>query len=368
MKRSENDERLQSLLNQFNYAVQDVHAAEEPGSIEKPGDSEPHRFQDLEPAVESDGRLDPPVRASIEPPRKDTSPNEIPGTTEDPAPTSTSVNELRQIPIDAIRIGSINAREISDDDADLGELAESIRQRGLLQPVLVWAVTEGFLLIAGERRVRAARLAGLTEIPAVVKTGFESMDGESDAVIDMVTENVQRKNFEPWEESAAYERLMAQGMSVRQIAHLIGKAPGYVSVLMKLTRHPSIRAALESRAISTWSLATEMNRLVAADGHEKWSGAVDEALAFIRSRRPTVPEFRGWIVEQTKEHIPGHIRSKAPARRSGSSFLQREELRWTKMRSDELPRLSRKEILWYREFLKKKLDEVEQVLAAESSD
>lgn len=401
-RRTENDERLQGLLNQFSQAVQENQVSESrdnevtnPSLTAVPVAAVSHSAttevlaNEDRPADEVAGG--DPREASPRPederpvPLMETSSGEqavgegpqdtplavlsevIPSVdgAEEAAverPVSGPINTLQNIALGAIHIGSINAREISDDDPDLGELVESIRQRGILQPVLVGKTADGYLLIAGERRVRAARLLGLQAIPAVIKTDFDRKEAEDDAVIDMVTENVQRKNFEPWEEAAAYERLMAQGMSIRKVAELIGKTPGYVSVLMKLTRHPAIRAALESRAISTWTLATEMNRLVKGNGQEKWDGAVEEALTFIRTRRPTVPEFRGWVVEQTKRHERVQTVDKPVGRRSGSSFLQREELRWAKMRSEELPRLSRMEISWYREFLKKELQELEQVL------
>ncbi len=401
-RRTENDERLQGLLNQFSQAVQenqvsassDAEASDVPVAVPVP-------MNPKEPDSEGDGRgEDSPVEVSapevmdkgnegypVVPPvpgmENSVSSDDEPNPPLDPQPEEDSVvdalepeedrsqsgpvNRLQSILVSDIRIGSINAREISDDDADLGELVESIRQRGILQPVLVGQRPDGYLLIAGERRVRAARLLGLREIPAVIKGNFDRKEAEDDAVIDMITENVQRKNFEPWEEAAAYERLLSQGMSMRQVAGLIGKTPGYVSVLMKLTQHPAIRAALESRAISTWSLATEMNRLLESNGQEKWDGAVEEALTFIRTRRPTVPEFRGWVVEQAKRHTRVQAPAKPPSRRSGSSFLQREELRWAKMRSDELPRLSQMEIAWYREFLKRELEELDHVLGGNHS-
>jgi ParB/RepB/Spo0J family partition protein len=267
--------------------------------------------------------------------------------------------EVRVLPINMIEIGDINARQISDDDPDLQELALSIQQRGLLQPILVAAVGAGYVLVAGERRLRACRLAGMTTIVAVVKS-FE--EGLADSTVDMVTENVQRKNFEPWEEATAYERLIAAGYSLRKIGTLIGKSGGYVSVLLKLTRNSAIRAALESRAISTWSLATELNRLFGPGGEERWEGAVESAIAFIRRRHPTVPELRGWIVEEMKSHAAEVSVDASGPRRLGASFLHKEEVRFHKVRTQEFPRLSRMELTLYRQLLAEELQQLDQLL------
>ena len=362
-KSRENDERLQGLLTQFSQAVQgNQGGGDEEAHVPTAGDAAVFT-EDADAGPTIAANTVAPVEA-VDEKKYGTSPAGPTFSEEDGGTIAERPAEatLRTIALEKIRIGSVNAREISDEDADLGELVQSIRQRGVLQAVLVAEVPDGFRLIAGERRVRAARLAGLTAIPAMVKQMRGDDAEDIEAIVDMITENVQRKNFEPWEEAAGYERLLAHGMSMRKIAELVGKAPGYVSGLMKLARHPAIRAALESRAISTWSLATELNRLMTADGTERWDGAVEAALTFIRGQHPTVPELRGWIIEQRRRHEGPNAGAVEQPRRSGASFLHREELRLAKMRTQEFPRLSRVEIAWYRELLAKELAEVDRLL------
>ena len=133
-------------------------------------------------------------------------------------------------------------------DADkLTELAASIKTHGLLQPVVVRRTDDGFELVAGERRYRAAQLAGLTHLPALVRE-------VSDPIEIALIENLQREDLSPLEEAEALALLIERhGHSHRQVAEMLGKSRPYVSNMLALTRLPDVvkaDLAQEDRAVS----------------------------------------------------------------------------------------------------------------------
>ena len=126
------------------------------------------------------------------------------------------------------------------DDEKLGELAASIKAHGLLQPIVVRPVAAGFELVAGERRFRAAHLAGVDRLPALVR---EVEDPLELALI----ENLQREDLSPLEEAEGLAALIARhGYSHREVAELLGKSRPYVSNILAITRLPdAVKADLE---------------------------------------------------------------------------------------------------------------------------
>src|SRR5213594_3015014 len=126
------------------------------------------------------------------------------------------------------------------DDEKLGELAASIKAHGLLQPIVVRPTAAGLEIVAGERRFRAAQLAGLDRLPALVR---EVEDPLELALI----ENLQREDLSPLEEAEALATLIARhGYSHREVADLIGKSRPYVSNTLALIRLPeAVKADLE---------------------------------------------------------------------------------------------------------------------------
>lgn len=119
-------------------------------------------------------------------------------------------------------------------EAELAELADSIREQGVLQPLLVRRAEPGYELIAGERRLRAARQAGLTEVPVVVKAV------EDDKLLEIsIVENIQRENLNPIEESEAYHRLITQfNLTQDQAADRVGKSRSAVANFLRLRQLP----------------------------------------------------------------------------------------------------------------------------------
>ena len=114
-------------------------------------------------------------------------------------------DELRNLPLDLIRPGRFQPRSVFDQEK-LSELADSIRAQGVVQPVVVRPLDggEGFELIAGERRWRAAQIAGLERIPAVVR----DVPDEVSVAMSLI-ENIQRENLNPLEEAVGYAKLIA---------------------------------------------------------------------------------------------------------------------------------------------------------------
>jgi len=150
--------------------------------------------------------------------------------------------ELRELPLDLIQRGKYQPRRDMDPEA-LSELAESIRQQGVMQPVVVRPIGEGnFELIAGERRWRACQQAGLDRIPALIR------DVPDDAAIAMaLIENIQRENLNPIEEAGALMRLQEEfGLTQLQVAEAVGKSRTTITNLLRLTSlSQEVRVMLE---------------------------------------------------------------------------------------------------------------------------
>lgn len=153
---------------------------------------------------------------------------------------------LLMLPPERIRPNPAQPRR-SFDRAGLEELAESISRHGLLQPVTVRRQGEVYELIAGERRLRAARLAGLAEIPCLLL----DLDGEQSSLAALV-ENLQRRDLDCWEEAEGIARLMRSwGLTQEQVAARLGKSPSAVANKLRLLKHsPAVREALREHGLS----------------------------------------------------------------------------------------------------------------------
>ena len=161
-----------------------------------------------------------------------------------------TVNEgdgaLRQLPLDSIRQNRYQPR-VRIDEESLRELAASIANQGIIQPIVVReTVAGGFELIAGERRWRASRLAGLTEIPALIR----QVSDESALAMALI-ENIQRQELNPVEEAAGLRRLLDEfGMTHQQVAEQVGRSRAAVSNLLRLLNLvPVVREHLEQGRI-----------------------------------------------------------------------------------------------------------------------
>jgi ParB family chromosome partitioning protein len=153
---------------------------------------------------------------------------------------------VRMIPVESLQPNPHQPRSVMDE-AQLAELAASIRAHGLIQPIIVTETAAGYVLIAGERRWRAAELAGLTEVPVIVKETTPE-----DMLVLALIENVQRADLNPLEEAHAYKQLVEEfGLTHADVADRVGKGRSTVSNLIRLLDLPeNIQAAVFDGRIS----------------------------------------------------------------------------------------------------------------------
>ena len=145
----------------------------------------------------------------------------------------TAKRQVLELPIRDIRPNPRQPRQAFRDE-DLAELAMSISQVGVLQPLSVRRVQDGWELIAGERRLRAAKLAGLPRVPCL----SVEADEEESALLALV-ENLQRKDLDVWEEAAALRQLMERyGLTQEEAARRVGKSQSAVANKLRLLRLP----------------------------------------------------------------------------------------------------------------------------------
>lgn len=120
------------------------------------------------------------------------------------------------------------------DDEALIDLKESIVQNGILSPLLVTKNKDGYLLVAGERRLRAAKLAGLEKVPVIIRAFEDELIAEL-----AIVENIQRENLSPIEEAMAYQALINDyGYTATSVAERMGKSRAYVANLIRLLKLP----------------------------------------------------------------------------------------------------------------------------------
>ena len=143
---------------------------------------------------------------------------------------SESSDELRNLPLDVITPGRYQPRSVFDEEK-LSELADSIRSQGVVQPVVVRPIAEGaYELIAGERRWRAAQIAGIADIPAVIRDVPDEV-----SVAMALIENIQREDLNPLEEATALRRLIDDfQMTQQEAADAVGRSRPAVSNLLRL--------------------------------------------------------------------------------------------------------------------------------------
>lgn len=150
-------------------------------------------------------------------------------------------DKLSQVPVDMIQRGKYQPRREMDSQA-LEELANSIRTQGIIQPLILRPIDDRYEIIAGERRWQAAQLAGLTDVPAIIR----DIPDEAAIAIALI-ENIQRENLNPIEEAFAMQRLIEEfEMTHQKVAESVGKSRTTVTNLLRLLALPSeVRTMLE---------------------------------------------------------------------------------------------------------------------------
>ncbi|MFA7496364.1 MAG: ParB/RepB/Spo0J family partition protein [Acidithiobacillus sp.] len=173
---------------------------------------------------------------------------------------------MREMPVDLLQRGRYQPRRSMNTDS-LQELADSIRQQGILQPILIRSVGEGrYEIIAGERRWRAAQLAGLSQVPVIVRTCSDEQ-----ALAIGIIENIQRQDLNPLEEAQALQRLLEEfSLSHEALAESLGRSRAAISNQLRLLRlSPALHVHVENGGLSAGharallTLPEERQRLLA---------------------------------------------------------------------------------------------------------
>jgi ParB family chromosome partitioning protein len=211
------------------------------------------------------------------------------------------------IPLDKLQANPDQPRK-NFDEGELEELAASIREHGIISPIIVEDDGAGaYIIIAGERRTRAARLAGLTEVPVILRDYSDEKRMEVSLI-----ENVQRANLNPIEEAAAYKKLMElTGLSQDEVAAKVGKNRSTVTNALRLLKlPPEIRAALEKGDISSG----HARAILAVAGVKKQLLLHKAIIAGALSVREA--EKRAAALNAPEKSPPGTAAPKAPLRRA----------------------------------------------------
>ena len=209
--------------------------------------------------------------------------------------------ELRQLPVDLIAPNPSQPRQ-AFDEASLVALAASLRERGVLQPVLVRPIPGGtFELIAGERRWRAARLAGLESLPAMVRADDDALSLELALI-----ENMAREDLNPLEEARACAALVEDlGLTREEVGRRVGRSRVAISNLLRLLELPDLVLML----LEDGSLSEGHGRaLLMAPDHDTRRRLAREAAA------------KGWSVRQTEQRARAESGDDEPTRPDPGSF------------------------------------------------
>ncbi len=218
---------------------------------------------------------------------------------------------VRNVPLDRIEANPENPRLVFEESA-LEELAASIREHGVLQPVLVRPRGPNqFQLVAGERRWRAARIAGLVAIPALV----EELD--DDVALEIaVIENLQREDLSPLEEASIYDRMIKDhGYSVRKLAQKLGKDKGYLENRLRLADAPQEVRDLVSLRKDTLSHAYELMKIDDPKKRRRLAGQVargELSLVKLREKIEGRPARNAPDADPDQQYAPGAIHASEP--------------------------------------------------------
>lgn len=260
--------------------------------------------------------------------------------------TGESVGGLKfeELPVTAIRPNSRQPRS-SFPEAGIKELAASIQEVGILQPLVVRSTPAGFELIAGERRLRAAKEAGLDRVPVLIRQA-----GDNESMELALVENLQRENLSPLETASAYQALMdGFGLTKEQLARRLGKSRAAVTNTLRLMHLPKrIRTLLsdgklsEGHARALLGLETEeqMIQLAKQVGSDKlsvrrteelvrdWLASPDDSSQTVaREASPTPNEFHeaSRLIREAVE-LPVRVKSLRSGGKLEIRFRKTEEL------------------------------------------
>ena len=216
---------------------------------------------------------------------------------------------LNEVPVGNILPGAMQPRHGFNDDS-LNELAESIRENGIMQPLVVRPLEEGYEIIAGERRWRASQLVGLTKVPVIIR----DVDDQTALELALI-ENLQRENLDPIEEAKGYEQLIDQfDLTQEEVATKVGKNRATVANSLRLIKLPSgvqsyVRDGIltSGHAKAILALKHAKNQIAAANQVIKKELSVRQTEELINSINQTGNSSKESRDKNTISNINAHI-------------------------------------------------------------
>ena len=169
---------------------------------------------------------------------------------------SATNEEIVEIPLEELRPNPYQPRKVFDEEA-LQELADSIKEHGVFQPIIIKKSIKGYEIIAGERRYRASKIAGLTKIPAIIRNFTDEQMMEI-----ALLENLQRENLNAIEEAIAYKKMIQNlGITQEELAKKVGKSRSHVTNIIGLLRLPQEVQQLVADSKITMGHARALSKL-----------------------------------------------------------------------------------------------------------
>lgn len=180
--------------------------------------------------------------------------------------------QISHLPIDELQPNPLQPRGVITSDS-INDLVDSIKEHGILEPLVAAHTPAGYQIIAGERRWRASKMAGLTEIPVIIK------ETTPQGMLEMaLVENVQRTDLNAIDRAKAFERLMLEfGLSTTEIAQRVSKSPAYVSNTLRLLKLPD---ALKDGLLTG----------IITEGHARALAAIEETPAMVEAYKVIMRE------------------------------------------------------------------------------
>ena len=207
--------------------------------------------------------------------------------------------EQSKIPVDEIRPNPYQPRKVFNDEA-LKEFSSSIKQHGVFTPILVKKSIQGYDLIAGERRLRASKLAGLKDIPAII-VDFDDQEMMEIALL----ENIQREDLNVIEEAKAYEKLIQRlGYTQEQLAHRVGKSREHITNLLRLLKLPEdVQEYVVSKQLSMGHVRALLGLKTEANMRKVAKQAIDQGLSVRKVEQIVKDTNNKKTIEKPKEDI-----------------------------------------------------------------
>ena len=219
---------------------------------------------------------------------------------EEPVTREIVVSAIQELNLADIRPNPFQPRTEFDEEA-LSELAASIKAIGIVQPITVRAVEEGkYEIIAGERRFRASKLAGLSTIPAYIRKT------EDDSLLELaLIENIQREDLNVIEEAKAYEKLIQRlGYTQEQLAHRVGKSREHITNLLRLLKLPEdVQEYVVSKQLSMGHVRALLGLKTEASMRKVAKQAIDQGLSVRKVEQIVKDTNNKKTIEKPKEDI-----------------------------------------------------------------